>query len=110
MMPGARVRQGLAALRLALAARSARRRRVTLESRLGVETVLRFAQEVVDRWYPGTFVTADWTGTDYLVQVARGYRLAEPIWVAPDRLDTPVGRIAFTRELVGAAWHLAQRR
>lgn len=74
----------------------------------GVETLRRFAQDLVDRWYPGTLVTADWTGQAFVVQLARGFRLANPIWAGPDCLDSLEHQIELTYELLFAAWHLAQ--
>jgi hypothetical protein len=82
---------------------------VPLDPLHGIVTLRRFAQELLDRWYPGTLVHADWTGTVFVVQLARGYRLADPIWVTADCLDAPEQEIRLTYELVLAAWHLAQR-
>jgi hypothetical protein len=66
------------------------------------------AQEFLDRWYPGTGVTVDWTGDAYLVQVTRGLRLAPPIWVR--HLCGSTGdRIALRRQLLTAAWELVAR-
>jgi len=83
---------------------------VTLEPQRGVETLRRFGQELIDRWYPGTLVTADWTGEAFVVQVARGYRLADPIWAAPDCLDSVERELSLARELLAAAWSLARHR
>ena len=70
------------------------------------EALRRAAQELLDRWYPGTAVTVDWTGDACLVQLARGYRLAEPIWVRLENgaLDADLGLV---HELLESAWRLA---
>jgi hypothetical protein len=70
------------------------------------EALRRAAQELLDRWYPGTVVTVDWTGDACLVQLARGFRLAEPIWVRPTNgaLETEV---ALVHEILASAWRLA---
>lgn len=65
------------------------------------------AQELLDRWYPGTAVEIDWTGEVFVVQVARGYRLAPAIWVRPEHLGSSEARIRVHRELVAAAWELS---
>jgi len=80
---------------------------MTLEQARIAEGLRREAEELLDRWYPGTGVTVDWTGDAYLLQVARGYRLAAPIWVRPERLGTTDALIALRGELVRAAWRLA---
>lgn len=80
-----------------------------LEPERGVEILRRFGQELVDRWYPGTLVAADWTGDVFVIQVARGYRLADPIWAAPDCLDSAEREVALAREILTAAWLLAHR-
>jgi hypothetical protein len=70
------------------------------------EALRRAAQELLDRWYPGTVVTVDWTGEACLVQLTRGFRLAEPIWVRPTNgtLETD---LALMREILACAWQLA---
>ena len=80
---------------------------MTPEQTLVAEGLRRDAEALLDRWYPGTGVTVDWTGDAYLLQVARGYRLAAPIWVRPERLGTMEALIALRGELVRAAWLLA---
>jgi hypothetical protein len=80
---------------------------VTVEQVWTAESLRRDAEELLDRWYPGTGVTVDWTGDAYLLQVARGSRLAPPIWARPERLGTMDGLIALRAELVAAAWRLA---
>jgi hypothetical protein len=67
------------------------------------------AQALLDRWYPGTAVTVDWTGDTYLVQVSRAGRLAAPVWVAPAPLTEREG-VSLARELIEAAWELARTR
>ena len=67
----------------------------------------REAQDLLDRWYPGTAVVIDWTGDAFLVQVARGYRLAPVIWVRPEHLGSSEARLRVRRELVEAAWQLS---
>jgi len=80
---------------------------MTLEQARVAEDLRREAEDLLDRWYPGTGVTVDWTGDAYLLQVARGYRLAAPIWVRPERPATMEALIALRGELVRAAWQLA---
>jgi hypothetical protein len=80
---------------------------MTPEQAQMAEDLRREAEALLDRWYPGTGVTVDWTGDVYLLQVARGYRLAAPIWVRPERLGTIDALIALRGELVRAAWRLA---
>ena len=80
---------------------------MTPEQAQMAEDLRREAEGLLDRWYPGTGVTVDWTGDAYLLQVARGYRLAAPIWVRPERLGTMEALIALRGELVRAAWRLA---
>lgn len=74
------------------------------------EGLRREAQELLDRWYPGTAVVIDWTGEAYLVQVALGYRLAPAIWVRPEHLASSEARIRVQGELIAAAWQLATAR
>ena len=52
-------------------------------------------------------VEIDWTGEVFVVQVARGYRLAPAIWVKPEHLGSSEARIRVHRELVAAAWELS---
>jgi hypothetical protein len=80
---------------------------MTPEQTQVAEGLRRDAEALLDRWYPGTGVTVDWTGDAYLLQVARGYRLAAPIWVRPERLGTMEALIALQGELIRAAWRLA---
>jgi hypothetical protein len=70
------------------------------------EGLRREAQDLLDRWYPGTAVVIDWTGEVFLLQVARGYRLAPAIWVRPEHLGSSEALIRVHRELVAAAWQL----
>ena len=70
------------------------------------EGLRREAQELLDRWYPGTAVVIDWTGEVFVMQVACGYRLAPAIWVRPEHLGSSEARIRVQRELVEAAWQL----
>jgi hypothetical protein len=72
-----------------------------------LEGLRREAQELLDRWYPGTAVVIDWTGEVFVVQVARGYRLGPAIWVRPEHLASSEARIRVQRELVEAAWQLS---
>jgi hypothetical protein len=51
-------------------------------------------------------LAVDWTGEVYVLQVARGYRLAPAIWVRPEHLASPEARLGVHRELVAAAWQL----
>jgi hypothetical protein len=80
---------------------------VTPEQARGAEDLRRHVQELLDRWYPGTAVTVDWTGQVYLVQLTRGFRLAPPIWVAAHRLAEPAERITLHGEVIAQAWRLA---
>jgi len=70
------------------------------------EALRRAAQELVDRWYPGTAVTVDWTGDACLVQLARGFRLAEPIWVHPKN-GTLEADVTLVQQILSSAWQLA---
>jgi hypothetical protein len=72
-----------------------------------VEGLRQEAQDLLDRWYPGTAVVIDWTGDAFLVQVARGYKLAPAIWIRPEHLGSSEARIRVQRELVEAAWQLS---
>jgi hypothetical protein len=67
------------------------------------------AQDLLDRWYPGSAVTVDWTGDTYLVQVSRAGRLAPPVWVPAAELSERQ-MMSLTRELIEAAWGLAHVR
>jgi len=80
---------------------------VTPEQTLLGEGLRKAAQELLDRWYPGTAVTVDCTGQAYLLQLTRGFRLAAPIWIPADRPTGPEDDIALRRELIETAWHLA---
>lgn len=71
-----------------------------------MDALCRAAQDLLDRWYPGTVATVDWTGDAYLVQLARGFRLADPIWVSPRRADGLGTDAALCRELLAVAWRL----
>jgi hypothetical protein len=80
------------------------------EEQHAAEGLRQEAQELLDRWYPGTALAVDWTGEVYVLQVARGYRLAPAIWVRPEHLANPEARIRVHRELVAAAWQLFTSR
>jgi hypothetical protein len=81
---------------------------VTREQALVAERLRRATQELLDRWYPGTGVTVDWTGDAHLLQIARGMRLAAPIFVVADRLKSLEDKMALRREVLTAAWALAR--
>jgi len=70
------------------------------------EALRRAVQELLDRWYPGTVVTVDWTGDACLVQLARGFRLAEPIWVRPTNGSLEAD-FSLVHEILAIAWQLA---
>jgi hypothetical protein len=72
---------------------------------LEAERLRRLAQELLDRWYPGTSAVVDWTGQTFLLQLSRGGRLAPPIWVSPPLMAEAC--LAIRHELVRAAWLLA---
>jgi hypothetical protein len=78
-----------------------------MEQARAAEGLRQEAQDLLDRWYPGTAVVIDWTGEVFLVQVARGYKLAPAIWVRPEHLGSTEARIRVQRELVAAAWQLS---
>jgi len=71
------------------------------------EVLRRAAQALLDRWYPGTSVTVDWTGDAYLVQLARGLRLGEPLWVSGERFTSLEKDLGLCRKLLAGAWRLA---
>ena len=66
------------------------------------------AQAFLDRWYPGTEVTVDRTGEGYLVQLARGPRLGESIWVGGACTTSLEEDLPLSRKLLAAAWRLAR--
>jgi hypothetical protein len=71
-----------------------------------VESLRRASQEFLDLWAPGAVVTVDWTGDAFLLQVARGYRLADPIWLTSERGANGMLDVGLARELLAAAWIL----
>jgi hypothetical protein len=72
-----------------------------------VDVLRRAAQQLLDRWYPGTAVTIDWTGEAYLIQLMRGGRLGDPLWVSLGSFTTLEDDLPLCRKLLAEAWRLA---
>ena len=79
---------------------------VTSEPRM--ELLRTIAQEFLDSWYPGIAVTVDWTGEAYLLQLARGFRLADVIWAPRNCIENGSAQVTLRCELLRTASWLAR--